>query len=98
MRFAKPLDAELILDSLEKCRALFTLEEHVLTGGFGSKVLECLERYQVSNAVVERCALPDEFTPHGSREKLLDGYGLSAEKMAGRILERLKTKFPMALQ
>ena len=42
-RFAKPLDAELILDQHARGKKLVvTLEESVVSGGFGSAVLEAL--------------------------------------------------------
>ena len=96
MRFAKPLDGRLILDSLEQCRLLFTLEEHVLTGGFGSKVLEFLERHEMTEIPVKRLALPDQFIEHGSREAMLDQFGLSPEKVAARVLAELKFKNPVS--
>ena len=94
MRFAKPLDARLILDSLQQSRLLFTLEEHVLTGGFGSKVLEFLESQNVTDAITHRFALPDRFIEHGSRDIILDHLGLSAEKIAARVLTELTSHSP----
>jgi len=92
MRFAKPLDEKLILDSLEKTKALFTLEEHVFSGGFGARVLEFLEGSGQSNAWVRRLALPDEFIEHGNRNALLDQWGLSPEKIAARVIQELKDR------
>jgi len=82
MRFAKPLDGKLIVQSLASNRHLFTVEEHCRTGGFGSKVLEFLESAEITDAQVHRLALPDEFIEHGSRDTLLDQFGLSPEKIA----------------
>ncbi|HTL47674.1 MAG TPA: 1-deoxy-D-xylulose-5-phosphate synthase [Verrucomicrobiae bacterium] len=90
MRFAKPLDEVLILQSLEKSPFLFTVEEHVLTGGFGSKVLEFLESRGVTGAALKRFALPDEFIEHGAQDALLDQFGLSAEKIAAQVLNEIK--------
>ena len=92
MRFAKPLDGKLILDSLQKCRNLYTLEEHVLTGGFGSKVLEFLESQSITEARLHRFALPDQFIEHGTREIILDHLGLSPEKISARIAHDLRTQ------
>jgi 1-deoxy-D-xylulose-5-phosphate synthase len=97
MRFAKPLDGKLILDSLSKSRFLFTLEEHVLTGGFGSKVLEFLEQQKASDAIVHRLALPDEFIEQGTREILLDQFGLSPERVAARVVSELRSKQPFSI-
>ncbi len=98
MRFAQPLDEKLLLETARKTRFLFTLEEHNLTGGFGSKVLEFFERQgSLDEFVVHRFALPNEFIEHGSREFLLDHFGLSAEKVAHQILRRLSPPHPIPL-
>lgn len=89
MRFAKPLDGALILDSLDKSKYLFTLEEHVLAGGFGAKVLEFLERSQRDDAVTRRFALPDEFIEQGDRDYHYERIGLSPEKITASILQTL---------
>ena len=90
MRFAKPLDGRLIQESLDQTPFLFTLEEHVLTGGFGSKVLEFLEEEGLEEAHVKRIALPDEFIEQGSREVMFERFGLSPERVASRVLEVLR--------
>ncbi len=89
MRFARPLDEQLILDSLKKTKFLFTLEEHVATGGFGSKVLEFLEEKNIHHIPLKRFALPDEFIEHGSRDAQLDEFGLSPEKITAAVLKEL---------
>jgi 1-deoxy-D-xylulose-5-phosphate synthase len=91
MRFAKPLDENLILEVIQISPFLFTVEEHVLTGGFGSKVLELLERKEIHHVRAKRFALPDEFIEHGSRDKLLDRFGLSPEKMTQEIIQTIKS-------
>lgn len=87
LRFAKPLDEKLILEMVEKIPYVFTVEEHVLTGGFGSKVLEFFEQKQMHDIFVKRFALPDQFAEHGSREAMLDHMGLSGRKLAKSILD-----------
>ncbi len=93
MRFAKPLDDRLLLEVFQKSRLVLTLEEHVLTGGFGSKVLEWVECQDLNpETVIRRLALPDQFIEHGSRELILDQFGLSPQKIAARVLSELGTK------
>lgn len=95
MRFAQPLDEKLILETLGKTSLIFTLEEHNLMGGFGSKVLEFLERKKTGEEVsIHRFALPNKFIEHGSREYLLDQFGLSPGKVASYISARIKTMLP----
>lgn len=90
LRFAKPLDRNLLSSLAAKCKVFYTVEDHVLTGGFGSKVLEFFEREGMSDLHVRRIALPDRFTEHGPRELLLDKYGLSGDKIAQKISEEMK--------
>ena len=90
LRFAQPLDEDLILQIVQKTPFIFTVEEHVLIGGFGSKILDFFERKEISDLHVKRFALPNEFIEHGSREHLLDRFGLSSEKMAKSILETMR--------
>ncbi len=97
MRYAKPLDEKIILESLKQSRHIFTLEEHVFTGGFGSKVLEFLESKNISDALVHRLALPDQFIEHGSRDVIMDQLGLSPEKIAVRVLAELGSGSPVPL-
>lgn len=95
MRFAKPLDGNLIRLAVEKSRLVVTMEEHVLTGGFGSKVLEWLEQNQLSMAKVRRVALPDEFIEQGARETFMERFGMSAELIVARVLAELQSKKPV---
>lgn len=97
MRFAKPLDESLILDSLARTKMIFTLEEHVFTGGFGSKVLEFLERKNITDAALHRLALPDEFIEQGSRDELFDQFGLTPEKIAFRVAATSRAKNEVGL-
>lgn len=91
LRFAQPLDEKLLLETAQKTRFFFTLEEHNLTGGLGSKVLEFFERHGLSGEIqVHRFALPDQFIEHGTREVLLDRFGLSPEKVAAEVLRRVR--------
>jgi 1-deoxy-D-xylulose-5-phosphate synthase len=81
-RFIKPLDTELL--NKIKAKIIFTVEEGASSGGFGSAVQEALNR------PVYRIGLPDEFISHGSRDTLLDKYGLTTEGIAGRITEAVR--------
>lgn len=90
LRFAQPLDEGLVLEAIAKTAHVFTVEEHVLSGGFGAKVLEFMERKGLDGCSVKRIGLPDDFIEHGSREKLLDEYGLSGEKIAHTIRQSLE--------
>lgn len=71
-RFAKPLDAELFREVAPKVRFIFTAEEGIAEGGFGSAVSDAIGK------PVIKIGLPCEFISHGKRDILLEKYGLTA--------------------
>ncbi|NQU17019.1 MAG: 1-deoxy-D-xylulose-5-phosphate synthase [Candidatus Saganbacteria bacterium] len=79
-RFVKPLDKELICKSVKNAKQVVTVEEGTLQGGFGSAIVELLQDEGI-NIPVKRIGLPDEFIEHGTREQMLDIYGLTSEKI-----------------
>ncbi len=83
-RFAKPLDADLILEVASRTKRAVTVEENVLAGGFGSAVLSLLSHNVEVNLL--RLGIPDEFVEHGPQELLRANYGLDAKGIAHRIL------------
>ena len=89
-RFAKPLDEELIGAEVSEKPVIFTLEDHVLAGGFGSAVSEFVQRTCRSRASrVEHFALPDRYVDHGSRVEQLTSVGLGVDELTARVLDRL---------
>lgn len=82
-RFVKPLDEALILRLAEKCKVLVTVEENALQGGFGSAVLELLEKHGLCGIRVLRLGYPDAYIPQGEQHELrailgLDKVGITA--------------------
>jgi len=61
-----------------------TLEDHVLSGGFGSAVLEELSRMAIATPVV-RIGWPDQFIEHGKLEALRVKYGVSVEAALAQV-------------
>lgn len=86
-RFAKPLDETVITTLASRFRRLVTVEENALAGGFGSAVLELLHSRGVSNVVVKRIGIPDEFVEHGPQSTLRSQYSLDAEGIVRTVLE-----------
>jgi 1-deoxy-D-xylulose-5-phosphate synthase len=84
-RFVKPLDKKMLEDLSGRFRNIFTIEEGIADGGFGSAVLEFCEREKVPFSRIRRIGLPDEFIEHGSREELLRKYHLDPQGLADTI-------------
>jgi len=83
-RFAKPVDAGCVSLYGKRCELMITMEDHVLAGGFGSAVLECLNAQGIDVPVV-RVGWPDEFIEHGKPEALREKHGLTAEVALERV-------------
>ena len=89
-RFVKPLDTVLLAESAQSSRLIVTMEDHVITGGLGSAVMEALQAADLHSCPIERIGWPDAFIEHGSSvNKLRDENGLSPKA----ILERVIAKF-----
>jgi 1-deoxy-D-xylulose-5-phosphate synthase len=88
--FAKPLDAELMVELAAEHELVACVEENVLAGGFGSAVIEALaDRDALGEARVLRFGLPDRFVTHGKPALLREEVGLTPEAVAGRVAEAL---------
>ncbi|MEY2617278.1 MAG: hypothetical protein RL522_280 [Pseudomonadota bacterium] len=87
MRWAKPLDTELLLEVAGRHEALVTLEEGAIMGGAGSAVLEALQAAAVHTPVLQ-LGLPDRFIEHGDPARLLALQGLDAAGIERSVRER----------
>ena len=84
-RFVKPLDTEL-LDELAKTHSLFvTIEENVLTGGFGEQVMDYVSRAAL-DVYVRNIGIPDEYVEHGNVEVLRKETGLDRETVVKQVV------------
>ena len=87
MRFAKPLDAELVLELARSHDALVTVEEGAVMGGAGSAVLECIAAAGLAVPVL-LLGVPDQFTEHGDPAKLMTQLGLDAAGIEASVRKR----------
>jgi 1-deoxy-D-xylulose-5-phosphate synthase len=91
LRFAKPLDEELILSVAKKNVPMFSVEDGTVCGGVGSGILELLSENNINIDRFIRLGIPDEFVQHASRKELLsmlklDGQGI-ADSVSGAIVK-----------
>lgn len=92
-RFIKPLDEELLEDILNRTKKVVTIEEGVIDGGFGSAILEFIEKEKIKGVNVKRIGLPSEFIEHGDRMQLLKKYNLTSEGIYNIIKAELFTEY-----
>ncbi len=80
MRFAKPLDEELLHSILKRYRHIITVEDGALQGGFGSAVLEFMADNGYTNSIT-RLGAPDRFIEHGTVQQLHKDCGIDPESL-----------------
>lgn len=84
-RFIKPLDEELIVTWAIKCKRIITIEENVLAGGFGSGIMEIMEKRGLC-LPLKRLGIEDCFVSHGTRPQVLAENLLDAESIYREVL------------
>ena len=91
MRFAKPLDKELLLAHAAQYGKIVTLEEGALQGGVGSAVLETLNEAQIlQQCRVLTLGIPDEFVLHGDKKLLMKDLELDVDAIVAKTIAMVK--------
>jgi len=91
-RFIKPLDTELLLDVFSRHKKVMTIEDNVITGGFGSAILEFLNMHNIKDVDVLVHGLPDRFIDHGTPDELYRDLKMDGTGIAEVIKEHLLSK------
>ena len=83
-RFLKPMDEDLLHDLLKNHSKVVTIEDNVISGGFGSRINKFIidNNYNVK---IENIGIPDKFVEHGNVDELFETIGTSDEQIANRI-------------
>ena len=87
-RFVKPIDEEAVEEACKNHKLIVTMEENVASGGFGEKVLSCLNQYGRKVALLS-FTIPDAYVEHGNVELLKKEIGLDVESMFQKILRKM---------
>ena len=86
-RFAKPLDYELLKAEIPLYKTVLTVEDHSLSGGFGSAVVEFINDSGIAaQCAVQRFGVGDSFVPHGSQEEQCEMHGYDIGSIREYIL------------
>jgi 1-deoxy-D-xylulose-5-phosphate synthase len=88
-RFVKPMDEDLFSGIFRNTHKIITIEDGALDGGFGSAVLELIERSGIKGMTVKRFGLPDMFIEHGKRGELFGKYNLTPEAICDVIINEV---------
>ncbi len=95
MRFAKPLDEELLHDVFSKFNKLITVEDGTVKGGFGSAILEFMNEYNY-HAEIKILGIPDHVIEHGTLKELHHECHYDAEAIKAAVLEMMRGKITVS--
>ena len=91
-RFVKPLDGELLKDVFSRHKKVITLEDNVITGGFGSAILEFMNQNKITDVDLIVHGLPDKYVEHGTPDELFRDLKLDANGIKEIIKDHLLSK------
>jgi 1-deoxy-D-xylulose-5-phosphate synthase len=91
MRFAKPLDEELLHEVFGTFDKIVTIEDGTVLGGFGSAVVEFMAQHGYK-AEVSIMGIPDRLVEHGTPKQLYEEIGLDANSIAAKVRELMDVR------
>ena len=94
-RFVKPLDLEMLKEVATRAKAIVTVEDNTVLGGFGSAVLEQLSAWGLKTPV-RVLGIPDEFQEHASIERVHARSGIDAQAIR-TVLAELGVDVPLGV-
>ena len=86
LRFVKPIDEDLLHEAFSKFDKIVTVEDGTVVGGFGTAVLEFMNKYNYK-ATVKILGIPDRIVEHGSPKELHRECAYDAEGIATAVRE-----------
>ena len=89
MRFANPLDEEVLHAVMKNFKKIITVEDGVIKGGFGSAILEFAADHGYTPEV-HRMGIPDYFVEHGTQQELYHECGFDAEGIRMAIVKAVR--------
>jgi 1-deoxy-D-xylulose-5-phosphate synthase len=95
LRFAKPLDEQLLHEVFNKYKKIITVEDGCVQGGIGSAVLEFMADHQY-HAEVKRLGIPDKVIEHGEQLELHHETGFDAASIEQTVLILLENEKQLA--
>ena len=81
-RFIKPFDKKLLDEIISTHQNIITMEEGILSGGFGSSIINYTKNMNIN---VYSMGIKDEYIEHGTRQELLDLVGLNKDSLINLI-------------
>ncbi len=89
-RFINPIDKELVQDLKQNFEYIFTIEDNIKSGGFGSKLNAELIENGAFDKKIYNFSFPDVFVKQGTKSEIYDEYNLNSEKIFVKIIKFLE--------
>ncbi len=96
MRFAKPVDKELLHEALNSYSKIITVEDGTVVGGYGSAVAEFMAKHKYKNEL-QILGIPDRIIEHGTLKELHKESGYDAQAIADTVREMMKIKVEVSI-
>jgi 1-deoxy-D-xylulose-5-phosphate synthase len=91
LRFVKPIDEDLLHEAFSKYKKIITVEDGTVVGGFGSAILEFMNKHNYQ-AEVKILGIPDRLVEHGTPKELHRECEYDAQGIADAVRELMKEK------
>ena len=85
--FLKPLDSETLISLLTTHKYVITIEEHTISGGFGSIINDFLMHNNYNDVKTLNFGIPEAFIGHGNRSIILEELGITPENITKQIIQ-----------
>ena len=91
LRFVKPLDEPLLHTVFKTYSTLITIEDGVISGGFGSAILEFAAAHHYKNDVIVK-GIPDAFIEQGAVDTLFETLKLDSQNLKQFVFDLIQKK------
>lgn len=89
-RFISPISNSLLEELKENYKYIFTIEDNIFSGGFGSKLCQNMVQKNIMDKLIHCFSFPDTFVEQGSKAILYEKYGLDSDSIYEKIKELIK--------
>lgn len=92
-RFVKPIDENMLTELSKSHKIIVTMEENVISGGYGESVLRFISEQKLSFSEIINIAIPNVYVEHGDVNVLKKEIGLDEESITNKIIVKVQEVF-----
>lgn len=91
IRFLKPINEDIVVQSVLKTKNVITIEDNIVQGGLGDTVLDILNNNNVKYKTFKKFGYPNEFIKHGTTKQIEEKYGITPENISKIMLKHIES-------